>query len=124
MKSKYALLLSISVLALMLLNSCSKYGAKVEGTYVGEMSINGSVIANETPVIVTDRQKENVLISSSFFDDFQVELSKKRYFQSVIFYSNESNRTIEFNKSGDQILLILSYTTTNGDQITFHANKQ
>ena len=121
---KRIIVLSISLFTLAIVSSCSKHGAKVEGTYIGDLSINDSLISTMATTSVLDRQKENISLSSTYFDEFQVSLTKKRYFGSILYFSNDNNRDIEFTKSDDQILLTLIFTDGNGDKLTYIATRQ
>tara|TARA_X000000368_G_C22552726_1_gene502839 strand:- start:191 stop:478 length:288 start_codon:yes stop_codon:yes gene_type:complete len=78
------------ILSVGITESCSKYSEMVSGTYIGEMTINDSIISNGSNIIISE-----ISVSSDFFNPYELNIEKQRYFSSVTYYHSQNPSTLE-----------------------------
>ena len=86
--------------------SCSKYAEKVDGTYVGQMTINDSIVSSSANITITEISNKTVSVESSFFNTYELEIEKQRYFSSVTYYNNgDSGTSLEIGETATGLCL-------------------
>ena len=101
-----------------LLASCKKYAEKVAGSYLGEISKNDTLIDNNTILDIIEVDKKRVSIECMYFDSYQLNIEKQRYFSSVIFYANDSSGLLEIEDS-ENGYITLTHEDINGNSFVF-----
>lgn len=99
--------------------SCSKHAEKVVGVYTGELEMNDTITFSNVSITLTESAKDQVKISSDYFETYQVTLDKKRYFSSKIYYAVESGEHIEVFDDG---LMTLIHVNSADEEFHFHGN--
>ena len=98
------------------LSSCSKHAVKIADTYVGTLVKNDSIISTNAQIIIEEVTKNRVSVSSSFFEIYEVEIDKKRYWASKTYYSVDPGEHLEVI---DDSTIILLHSNTSGDDFEF-----
>ena len=78
--------LIVFMFSIMLLGSCNKYSEKVAGTYNGQISINDTIISNNSNIIISELSNKNVSIVSDFFALYELEIEKQRYLAQLLIF--------------------------------------
>ena len=115
-KVKLNMLFVVVLSTLLVSSSCSKHAEKIADTYVGALVKNGSSISTDAQVIIEEVTKDRVSISSGFFETYEVEIDRKRYWASKTFYSVDPDEHLEIIDEGTIILL---QTDKSGDDFEF-----
>ena len=105
-----------------LLVSCKKYAEKVAGDYLGEISKNDTLIDNNTILDIVEVDKKRVSIECMYFDSYQLDIEKQRYFNSVTFYANDSSGVLEIEDS-ENGYITLTHEDNNGNSFVFSGTK-
>ena len=108
--------------SIMLLGSCNKYSEKVAGTYNGHISINDTIISNNSNIIISELSNKNVSIVSDFFALYELEIEKQRYFGSVTYFHNgdsDINLDLEIGETATGLFLSLVYYDNFNNQYVF-----
>ena len=105
-----------------LLASCKKYAEKVAGSYLGEISKNDTLIDNNTILDIVEVDKKRVSIECMYFDSYQLDIEKQRYFNSVTFYANDSSGVLEIEDS-ENGYITLTHEDNNGNSFVFSGTK-
>ena len=88
------------------LSSCSKHAVKIADTYVGTLVKNDSIISTNAQIIIEEVTKNRVSVSSSFFEIYEVEIDKKRYWATKTYYSVDPDEYLEVNDGLPNIILL------------------
>ena len=83
---RFHILFSVCFINVFVLVSCSRYADKVEGTYAGRLTINDSVVSSNANIKISEVSNKIVSVESSFFDTYELEIDKQRYFTSVSYF--------------------------------------
>ena len=108
--------------SIMLLGSCNKYSEKVAGIYNGQISINDTIISNNSNIIISELSNKNVSIVSDFFALYELEIEKQRYFGSVTYFHNgdsDINLDLEIGETATGLFLSLVYYDNFNNQYVF-----
>tara|TARA_B100000683_G_scaffold120024_1_gene117991 strand:- start:25 stop:384 length:360 start_codon:yes stop_codon:yes gene_type:complete len=93
-----------------LLVSCKKYSESVAGRYLGEMSRNDTLIGNNTILDIIEVDKKRVSIECLYFDSYQIDIERRRYFGSVTYFDNGDTSTeLEIGETSSGLFLALVY---------------
>ena len=114
--------LIVFMFSIMLLGSCNKYSEKVAGTYNGQISINDTIISNNSNIIISELSNKNVSIVSDFFALYELEIEKQRYFGSVTYFHNgnsDINLDLEIGETATGLFLSLVYYDNFNNQYVF-----
>ena len=88
--------------SIVLLESCNKYSEKVAGTYIGQISVNDSIISSNADIIISEKR---ISVSSDFFTTYAIDIEKRRYFSSVTYYHESDLEMIEFGETATGLFL-------------------
>ena len=100
--------------------SCSKYAEKVDGTYVGQMTINDSLVSSSSNIIIREISNKTVSVESSFFNTYELEIEKQRYFGSVTYYNQgDSGINLEIGETSSGLFLIFIYSDSLNNNCVF-----
>tara|TARA_B110000046_G_C12925441_1_gene369057 strand:- start:263 stop:643 length:381 start_codon:yes stop_codon:yes gene_type:complete len=88
---RFRILFSVCFINVFVLVSCSRYADKVEGTYAGRLTINDSVVSSNANIKISEVSNKIVSVESSFFDTYELEIDKQRYFNSVSYFHQDSS---------------------------------
>ena len=105
-----------------LLVSCKKYAERVAGSYLGAISRNDTLIDNNTILNIIEVGKKRVSIECMYFDSYQLNIEKQRYFSSVIFYANDSSDVLEIENSENGYITLI-HEEINGNSFIFTGTK-
>ncbi len=105
-----------------LLVSCKKYAERIAGSYLGNISRNDTLIDNNTILDIIEVDKKRVSIECMYFDSYQLNIEKQRYFSSVIFYANDSSGLLEIEDS-ENGYITLTHEDINGNSFVFAGTK-
>ena len=97
---------------------CKKYAEKVAGSYIGKISKNDTLIDNNTILDIVEVERKRVSIECLYFNSYQLDIEKQRYFSSVIFYANDTTGILEIVK-GEGGYITLTFQDNNGDSFIF-----
>ena len=114
--------LIIFMFSIVLLGSCNKYSEKVAGTYIGQISVNDSIISINSNIIISELSNRNVSIVSDFFTLYELEIEKQRYFSSVTYFHNggsDINLDLEIGETATGLFLSLVYYDNFNNQYVF-----
>ena len=114
--------ITLFISLISLLASCKKYAEKVAGSYLGEISKNDTLIDNNTILDIIEVDKKRVSIECMYFDSYQLNIEKQRYFSSVIFYANDSSGVLEIEDS-ENGYITLTHEDNNGNSFIFSGAK-
>ena len=114
--------ISFLVCLIGLLVSCKKYAERVAGSYLGVISRNDTLIDNNTILDIIEVDKKRVSIECMYFDSYQLNIEKQRYFSSVIFYANDSSGLLEIEDS-ENGYITLTHEDINGNSFVFAGTK-
>ena len=113
---KRLLFLFITILSL----SCNKYAEKVDGTYVGQMTINDSLVSSSSNIIIREISNKTVSVESSFFNTYELEIEKQRYFGSDTYYNqSDSGVNLEIGETATGLFLIFIYSDSLNNNYVF-----
>ena len=100
------LLFVVFLTNIFLFGSCNKYAKKVAGTYLGQLSVNDSIFSSNASVIISEISNKSVSVESSFFNTYELEIEKQRYFSSVTYYhEGDSGTTLEIGETSSGLFL-------------------
>ena len=85
-------------------------------TYTGTIAKNGTTIASDATVIITKIENKRIAIRSTYFDVYEVNVGKKRYFNSKTYYSTDEDEYLEVHKDGR---LFVGHTDADGNSFQF-----
>ena len=105
-----------------LLVSCKKYAERIAGSYLGNISKNDTLTDNNTILDIIEVDKKRVSIECMYFDSYQLNIEKQRYFSSVIFYANDSSGLLEIEDS-ENGYITLTHEDINGNSFVFAGTK-
>jgi hypothetical protein len=106
---------------IFVLLSCNKYAEKVDGTYIGQITINDSTISSNANIIISEISNKTVSVESSFFDTYELEIEKQRYFGSVTYYNQgDSGTTLEIGGTATGLSLIFIYSDSLNNNYVFY----
>ena len=91
--------------SIVLLESCNKYSEKVAGTYIGQISVNDSIISSNADIIISEISDKRISVSSDFFTTYAIDIEKRRYFSSVTYYHESDLEMIEFGETATGLFL-------------------
>ena len=114
--------IKIFIFSVVLLGSCSKYSEKVAGTYIGQISVNDSIISNNSNIIISELSNRNVSVVSDFFTLYELEIEKQRNFGSVTYFHNggsDINLDLEIGETAYGLFLSLIYYDNFNNQYVF-----
>ena len=97
--------LIVFMFSVLLLGSCNKYSEKVSDTYIGEISINDSVISSNVDIIISEISNKKISVTSDFFTTYELDIEKRRYFSSVTYYHQDDSEMIEFGETSTGLFL-------------------
>ena len=105
---------------IFVLLSCNKYAEKVDGTYSGILSVNDSTTSSNANIIITEISNKTVSVGSSFFDTYELEIEKQRYFGSVTYYNQgDSGTNLEIGETATGLFLIFIYSDSLNNNYVF-----
>ena len=105
---------------IFVLLSCNKYAEKVDGTYNGILSVNDSTTSSNANIIITEISNKTVSVESSFFDTYELEIEKQRYFRSVTYYNQGDLATnLEIGETATGLFLIFIYSDSLNNNYVF-----
>ena len=105
---------------IFVLLSCNKYAEKVDGTYSGILSVNDSTTSSNANIIITEISNKTVSVGSSFFDTYELEIEKQRYFGSVTYYNQgDSGINLEIGETSSGLFLIFIYSDSLNNNCVF-----
>ena len=71
------------------------------------MTINDSLVSSSANIIITEISNKTVSVGSSFFDTYELEIEKQRYFGSVTYYNQgDSGTNLEIGETATGLFLI------------------
>ena len=111
--------LIIFIFTVVLLGSCNKYSEKVAGTYSGQMTINDSIISSNVNIIFSEISNKRISIESNFFNLYELEIEKQRYFSSVTFFHYSNELEFEIGETSTGLFLSLLYYDNLNNQYSF-----
>lgn len=103
MKNKLFSLLPISVFFLTLV-ACSKYAKKVEGTYIGTLTQNDSILSMNEEINISEIANKRIKVMSNF-SIYELDIEKERYFATKYYYAVNPNEYLEITNSGELYLM-------------------
>jgi len=103
-----------------LFSSCSKHAKKVKGSYNGTLSINDTIMSNNSDIIIAEVENNVISISSNYFTSYLIEIDKNRYFNSITYYSVEGNENLEIDGDGNMILIHMQ----DGEEFVFTGSRK
>ena len=102
------------------MGSCSKYAKKVSGTYIGQITINDSIVSSNTSVIISEISNKSVSVESSFFNPYELEIEKQRYFGSVTYYhQGDSGTSLEIGETSSGLFLTFIHSDSLNNNYIF-----
>ena len=76
--------LIVFVFSTLILASCNKYSDKVAGTYIGQISINDSIISINSNIIISEISNKRISIAGDFFNINELEIENlKNYTKDI-----------------------------------------
>ena len=100
--------------------SCNKYSEKVSNSYIGEISINDSIISSNADIIISEISNKRISVSSDFFNTYVWEIEKRRYFSSVTDYHQGDLEIIEFGENATGLFLTCFQYDSLSNKYIFH----
>jgi hypothetical protein len=108
------------MLSIVLLGSCNKYSEKVAGTYIGQISVNDSIISSNADIIISEISDKRISVSSDFFTSYVIDIEKRRYFSSVTYYHESDLEMIEFGETATGLFLTCFHYDSLNNKYFFH----
>lgn len=103
---KFCIFISVGFINIFILVGCNRYAEKVEGTYVGQITINDSIVSSNTNIKISEVSNKIVSIESGFFDTYELKIEKQRYFSSVTyFHQDDSGIHLEIGETATGLFL-------------------
>ena len=103
---RFHVLVSICFINIFCLGSCNKYAEEVEGTYIGQLTINDSIVSGNADVQVSEVSNKIVSVESRFFDTHELKIKKQRYFSSVTYlYEDDLGTQFEIGETATGLFL-------------------
>ena len=100
--------------------NCNKYAEKVDGTYVGQMTINDSIVSSSANITITEISNKTVSVQSSFFNTYELEIEKQRYFASVTYlHQDDSGTNLEIGETATGLFLIFIHSDSLNNNYVF-----
>ena len=106
--------------SIVLLGSCNKYSEKVAGTYIGQISVNDSIISSNADIIISEISDKRISVSSDFFTSYVIDIEKRRYFSSVTYYHQSDLEMIEFGETATGLFLTCFHYDSLNNKYFFH----
>ena len=104
----------------MSFSSCDKYSEKVSDSYIGELSINDSIISSNADIIISEISDKRISVSSDFFTSYVIDIEKRRYFSSVTYYHESDSEMIEFGETATGLFLTCFHYDSLNNKYFFH----
>ena len=112
--------LIIFIFSIMSFSSCDKYSEKVSDSYIGELSINDSIISSNADIIISEISDKRISVSSDFFTSYVIDIEKRRYFSSVTYYHESDLEMIEFGETATGLFLTCFHYDSLNNKYFFH----
>lgn len=119
-KTIYLILLIAFTSVSSIVTSCSKNARKIADTYTGTLEKNDTIVSGDAQIIIEEVNNNTVLVKSTEFESYEVEIDKQRYFNSKSYYSVDPNEQLEVFNDGNMSLF---HTDANGDKYTFMGSR-
>ena len=104
----------------LVLLSCNKYADKVDGTYIGQLTINDSIVSANTNIIISEISNKVVSIESSFLTPYELEIERQRYFGSVTYFNQDNPTTsLEIGETATGFFLIFTHNDNLNNNYVF-----
>ena len=110
----------VLILLIVSFSSCNKYSEKVSNSYIGEISINDSIISSNADIIISEISNKRISVSSDFFNTYVLDIEKRRYFSSVIYYHQGDLEMIEFGETATGLFLTCFHYDSLNNKYIFH----
>ena len=108
----------VLILIIMSFSSCNKYSEKVSNSYIGEISINDSIISSNAYIIISEISNKRISVSSDFFTTYLLDIEKQRYFSSLTYSHQSDLEMIEFGETATGLFLTcIHYDSLNNKYI-------
>ncbi|MEJ6776288.1 MAG: hypothetical protein QNK85_03055 [Crocinitomicaceae bacterium] len=115
--------LIIFIFSVILFGSCNKYSEKVSGTYIGQISINDSIISSNANISISEVSKKRISITSDFFTRYELDIEKQRYFTSVTYYNSDDSERLEIGEAATGLYLTCSHYDNLNNKYTFSGER-
>jgi hypothetical protein len=100
--------------------SCNKYADKVDGTYIGQLTINDSIVSANTNIIISEISNKVISIESSFLTTYELEIERQRYFGSVTYFNQDNPTTsLEIGETATGFFLIFTHNDNLNNNYVF-----